>query len=570
VDEVKLVPGRGRGEANVAVVDAVKEGLISFKRPGPRVCERQVQNEGVEELTPLLDTDQGSIEPFGMVIKGTVVEEPQVNEILDDNSNRGIENVDPGSPNASPDSQAIMVQIPDASKIFSGNVVRVFRFKTNGVFRTAEVRHKGCVWLILVDGIPAASCQHSGSSKDKKEVYCVDFLVAEFPEESTLASEERLGRTLKASCTIRWSKQKMRWAYAVDVNSMPVPAYFSNAGPRMSRTAYVPDVIDVSNNLYSSDEIARTNSEYLSVQRSNSSNLGQGGEGEPEYKINRVFRFLMCDEMRGIEVAHENKVWYILVDGSVVKSLNHVNGAAGVDPACVITAYKRPVFGCDFPVKLHSGTEVPACMKMEWNNSKFLWVYSLVVNGKYVPECSFKGSPINPTEHFSIDIPAVPHDPVEPMNASLEGWKDVSWNMAGYFQEQEHSELSSLSGSFKTVRVYHFTTHRKFRSLAVLHASCMWKFVVDGVVQKELGHASSMFSTMKHSADLEIPMEGEASLSARMDMEWKPMDGRWYYTLNIGDMQIEPVYSNMSPSTAPIEEVVDRTGVLALMDLAEI
>lgn len=121
------------------------------------------------------------------------------------------------------------------------------------------------------------------------------------------------------------------------------------------------------------------------------------------------------------------------------------------------------------------------------------------------------------------------------------------------------SNASNISnGKFKTARVYHFTTHKMFRSMAILHANCKWQFVVDGVVEKEMAHSSAVFSGKKHSAELEIAMGSvEAPLKVEIQMEWKPMDFQWLYDCTINNMVVQPVFSSAGEPPAPMVEVVD-------------
>jgi len=520
----------------------------------------------------------------------------------------------------------VVPEVPDVSisaDMSNRNVVRVFRFRTNGVNRSLEVCHKDYVWMIVVDEKAVVSELHKGTSKTTiKKVYKMEFTVPEFADDSVVDGQSCQSlSTLKGTCTIKWSTFKLRWAYAVEVNSMPVPAYFSNAAQKSSKIPYIPDVLDSRNNLYSSDQIALTNPEYMSVL-----GMEEPAKGKREFKVNRVFPFMLQDEMRGIEIAHQDKtgwkapVWHILVDGVEVKTLehHHSRNPEGVS-ACIEGSEGKNAFGCDFGVKIKSGGELPAFMKMEWDRTWFRWTYSLVINGVHVPESFFKGDPAHPKEHITLTIPTVPEDAVLAITDATpeigaEGWqstgattwKDINWptheNSQQMYTKQDMARITGIvstladqsmrklgwkqdlvaaKGVLPAVAVYHFTTHRKFRSIAVLHENYKWEFLVDGISQTELTHDGGILgylSSKRLSAELNVPMEDGEPLPATVFIEWKPLDLKWQYVLTVKDVLVEPVYAYASRSAGLLEvadrrcgvgmlEVTDRNAQMALEDM---
>lgn len=475
--------------------------------------------------------------------------------------------------NPQDDNQGALAIIPETPQSnatsrttpMSARSVRAFRFKANGIVHTVEIYHQACVWYIDFDGGTMQTFQHTNDSQDMSKIHQFEFQVPEFSEEASLPPATRQGQTLSVLCSAKWSKQRYRWCYAVQVNSIQVPPWLGNSGKNTPQCCYVPDVLDTAKNLYNNDEISSSISDLSVIQ---------GADKQAGFKINRVFLFQLCDEIRGIEVAHENKVWYILVDGIAVKQIDHRNADKSAGLACVSTeAGKKQgslVYGCDFLVKLPTGGEVTASMKMEWSSSKFLWTYALVVNGKFVPECGYKGSPVHPKEHFAIDIPTVSTDatPLAITDGGEESsaWKAVNWNEHEALQlEKAQKDLKAPDGKFKTARVYHFTTHRRFRSVAILHANCKWQFVVDGVIQKEMVHGSALFSGKTYSTEFEVHMEnGEQPLKVDMQMEWKPRQFQWFYVCTINNLIVAPVYSCISEVSAPIVELVDTNAPPAL------
>lgn len=499
---------------------------------------------------------------------------------------------------------------PDMS---NRNVVRVFRFRTNGVNRSLEVCHKDYVWMIVVDEKAVVSQLHKGTSKTTiKKVYKMEFTVPEFAEDSVVDGQSCQSlSTLKGTCTIKWSTFKLRWAYAVEVNSMPVPAYFSNADQKSSKIPYIPDVLDNRNNLYSSDEIASTNAEYMSVLGMEDPTKGKG-----EFKVNRVFPFILQDELRGIEIAHQDKtgwkapVWHILVDGVEVKTLDHHHSRNpdGVS-VCLEGSEGKKSFGCDFGVKNKSGQELPAFMKMVWDRAWFRWTYSVMVNGVHLPESFFKGDPAHPKEHITLTIPTVPDNVVLALtdgtpevgeegwiSTGASTWKDINWptheNSQQMYTKQDMARITSIvstladssmrklgwkndliaaKGVLAAVGIYQFTTHRKFRSIAILHENYKWEFLVDGISQTELTHDGGFFgyfSSKRFSAEFNVPMEDAEPMPATVVIDWKPLDLKWQYLLTVNGVQVDPVYAYASRSFGLLE-VADRKCGVGLMELAD-
>lgn len=545
-----------------------------------------------------------------------------------------------------------------AAKNFpTAKVVRVYRYYVGHEHseywnkreaRVIEIRHQACWWYIVADGIPVRCLQHEESgmaTKPKNSIHTVPFTVSEYTEEMGQLFEiehpkdpdasqkmKLVGQTLNGSCKMRWSQKKQKWSYAVEVNRCPVPAMWSAPNEGVSKadfnpfsqqqdecnvpkTAYMPDVLYEKKNLYSFQELANNNGEYLLVQAKtredelayakkeaanktkNGSELAEASKDieenaldvlgaikipettkelkanfNLEYKTARVWRFTLDHELRGVEVAHQDHFWYILVDGQRLKDkdgndtgvLKDAKGGGSYDKGtkmwgCDFQIYRNPVKNEGFQ-RFMERTALKASMKITFLSNKQRWEYLLIINDNekdiFIPQCGWRGNPNQPRDFCALEVPEIvpKGDPVlalenggEPGNPvgvnsgcstfQNKEWKQKEVDNVKQVKDNNKAKMGAWSVGTappKTAAVFNCTTKFKLRSVALLHSGCKWQIIVDGKpimdtkafsdlkdtkpiktdAQGCFAHGSNHFAAMTYRAKFQMPELGAAEESS--------------------------------------------------------
>lgn len=152
--------------------------------------------------------------------------------------------------------------------------------------------------------------------------------------------------------------------------------------------------------------------------------------------IVRRFQFTAAGILHTVEIGHQNWVWQVVHNGSIITKLSH--NARG------------NMYNCPFQVMLGEGQKLDAEARMEWFPRRALWMYSLTVNHIMVISCwSEAGGSVD------VNIPEVVGEArgapvaVSEPSGHVESEEDVPALPVGMVSLPQGVSYDSASGSYQ-------------------------------------------------------------------------------------------------------------------------
>lgn len=233
----------------------------------------------------LLELRKGPSGRWQLLVNGSLVEDYNAGKHSkgDENSIRELRSMGEGS---------YTIAAKFAAESVGLKVVRKFRFIALDAFHEIEIAHKDWIWHFLYNGQVLDRLTHSMGEDKCKTDFTVDI-----PG----------GRRLFAEIRMEWAEAKRLWSYALAINHMPVPTYWTMAGG-YDNTVMPPEILDNSPSAADRPVIATEEQEVpLPVD------LSSMPQGVSYDATSRVFqanikvkgRFMFLGEFKTPEEAHE-------------------------------------------------------------------------------------------------------------------------------------------------------------------------------------------------------------------------------------------------------------------------
>lgn len=97
-----------------------------------------------------------------------------------------------------------------------------------------------------------------------------------------------------------------------------------------------------------------------------------------DLNVIRKFRFQLEGQIHEVTLAHSEDIWQIALNGAMIERQAHT--------------WKDNDAHASFDVPTQTGLKLPGTFDMKWITRKFVWQYTMTINGVNVPPCWVKGT----------------------------------------------------------------------------------------------------------------------------------------------------------------------------------
>lgn len=96
--------------------------------------------------------------------------------------------------------------------------------------------------------------------------------------------------------------------------------------------------------------------------------------------------------------------------------------------------------------------------------------------------------------------------------------------------------------NFRSVREYLFYTDGELHKVEVSHNKCVFHLTLDGFLQRELAHGTSLFNKDVYKLPFKVFAPDGQTLEALVEIKWSPWNTTWYYSLVVNGVEVTPCW----------------------------